>query len=37
VPKKTVEQNMIAFNLGRKNAYDTLCAKVECKPTSLPQ
>jgi indolepyruvate ferredoxin oxidoreductase beta subunit len=31
VPKKTIEQNLKAFNLGKKNAYDSLCTLVPCK------
>ncbi|MCW3998231.1 MAG: indolepyruvate oxidoreductase subunit beta [Candidatus Bathyarchaeota archaeon] len=31
VPKKTVEMNLKAFDLGRKNAYDSLCKKVACR------
>jgi indolepyruvate ferredoxin oxidoreductase beta subunit len=31
VPKKTVEQNLKAFELGRKNAYDSLCTLVPCR------
>ena len=31
VPKKTVEMNLKAFELGRKNAYDSLCKKVACR------
>jgi indolepyruvate ferredoxin oxidoreductase beta subunit len=31
VPKKTVEMNLKAFDLGRKNAYDSLCTKVACR------
>ncbi len=31
VPKKTVEVNLKAFELGRKNAYDSLCAQVACR------
>jgi indolepyruvate ferredoxin oxidoreductase beta subunit len=30
-PKKTIEQNLKAFDLGRKNAYDSLCTLVACK------
>ena len=33
VPKKTIEQNLKAFDLGKKNAYDSLCALVPCKYT----
>lgn len=31
VPKKTIEQNLKAFDLGKKNAHDSLCALVPCK------
>ena len=31
VPKKTVEVNLKAFELGRKNAYDSLCNQVACR------
>jgi len=31
VPKKTVEVNLEAFELGRKNAYDSLCNQVACR------
>ncbi len=31
VPKKTVEQNLNAFKLGKKNAYKELCSRIECK------
>jgi indolepyruvate ferredoxin oxidoreductase beta subunit len=31
VPKKTVEMNLKAFDLGRENAYVSLCTKVACK------
>ena len=31
VPKKTVEMNLKAFELGRKNAYNSLCTKVACR------
>ena len=34
VPKKTVEQNLKAFNLGKKSAHDSLCTLVPCR--SLP-
>jgi indolepyruvate ferredoxin oxidoreductase beta subunit len=33
VPKKTVEQNLKAFGLGRKSAHDSLCTLVPCKYT----
>ena len=32
VPKKTIDQNLNAFRLGKQNAYRELCARVECKP-----
>ncbi len=31
VPKKTIEQNIAAFNLGKKAAYQNLCNNIECK------
>lgn len=31
VPKKTIEQNLKAFDLGKKNAHDSLCTLVPCK------
>jgi indolepyruvate ferredoxin oxidoreductase beta subunit len=31
VPKKTVEQNLKAFEFGKKNAYGSLCALVPCR------
>ena len=31
VPKKTVEQNLKAFELGKKSAHDALCTLVKCK------
>lgn len=31
VPKKAIEQNLKAFELGKKNAYDNLCKMVECR------
>jgi len=31
VPKKTVEMNLKAFELGRKKAYDSLCTQVACR------
>lgn len=31
VPKKTVEMNLKAFDLGRQYAYDSLCTKVACR------
>jgi len=31
VPPKTVEQNLKAFDLGKENAYNSLCTLVPCK------
>ncbi len=31
VPKKTVEQNLKAFDLGKKSAPGSLCALVSCR------
>lgn len=31
VPKKTVGMNLKAFDLGRQNAYNSLCSKVPCR------
>jgi indolepyruvate ferredoxin oxidoreductase beta subunit len=31
VPKKTIEQNLKAFELGKKSAYDSLCKLVACR------
>lgn len=31
VPKKTIEQNLKAFDLGKENAYSALCTLVPCK------
>jgi len=31
VPKKTVEQNLMAFDLGKKTAFDSLCNLVPCR------
>jgi indolepyruvate ferredoxin oxidoreductase beta subunit len=31
VPKKTIDQNMKAFDLGKKSAYDMLCKLVACR------
>ena len=31
VPKKTIEQNLGAFELGKKTAYEGLCNTVECR------
>ena len=33
VPQKTVEQNLKAFDLGKKSARDSLCTLVQCKNT----
>lgn len=32
VPKKTVEQNLKAFDLGKKTAHGSLCTLVQCRP-----
>jgi indolepyruvate ferredoxin oxidoreductase beta subunit len=32
VPKKTVEQNLKAFDLGKKSAHCSLCTLVPCRP-----
>ena len=32
VPKKTIEQNLKAFDLGKNSARQSLCALVACKP-----
>ena len=32
VPKKTVEQNLKAFDLGKENAHESLCTLVPCRP-----
>jgi len=32
VPKKTVEQNLKAFDLGKKSAHGSLCTLVPCRP-----
>jgi indolepyruvate ferredoxin oxidoreductase beta subunit len=32
VPRKTIEQNLKAFMLGKQNAYHELCTRAECKP-----
>jgi indolepyruvate ferredoxin oxidoreductase, beta subunit len=32
VPKKTIEQNLKAFDLGKKNAHGSLCTLVPCRP-----
>ena len=32
VPKKTIEQNLKAFDLGKENAYNSLCTLVPCRP-----
>ncbi len=31
VPKKTIEQNLRAFNLGKRSAHDSLCTLVPCR------
>jgi indolepyruvate ferredoxin oxidoreductase beta subunit len=31
VPKKTVEQNLKAFDLGKNSAHDSLCTLVSCR------
>jgi indolepyruvate ferredoxin oxidoreductase beta subunit len=31
VPKKTIEQNLKAFGLGKENAYNSLCTLVPCR------
>jgi indolepyruvate ferredoxin oxidoreductase beta subunit len=31
VPKKTVQQNLKAFDLGKRSAHDSLCKLVECR------
>ncbi len=31
VPKKTIEQNLRAFDLGKENAYNSLCTLVPCR------
>jgi len=31
VPKKTIEQNLMAFGLGKKTAFDLLCNLVSCR------
>jgi indolepyruvate ferredoxin oxidoreductase beta subunit len=31
VPKKTIEQNLKAFKLGKENAYNSLCTLVPCR------
>lgn len=31
VPKKTIEHNLKAFDLGKKNAYGSLCTLVACR------
>jgi len=33
VPSKTVEQNLKAFDLGKKSAFDSLCTLVPCRRT----
>ncbi|MCW4053916.1 MAG: indolepyruvate oxidoreductase subunit beta [Candidatus Bathyarchaeota archaeon] len=32
VPKKTIEQNLKAFDLGKKSAHSSLCTLVPCRP-----
>ena len=32
VPKKTVDQNLKAFALGKQSAHDSLCTLVPCRP-----
>jgi len=32
VPKKAVEQNLTAFDLGKKSAHGSLCTLVPCRP-----
>lgn len=34
VPKKTIEQNLKAFDLGKKSAHGSLCTLVPCRPLS---
>ena len=34
VPKKTIEQNLKAFDLGKKSAFDALCTMVPCRKTN---
>ncbi len=34
VPAKTVNQNLKAFDLGKKSAFESLCTLVECRPVS---
>ncbi|MCJ7762042.1 indolepyruvate oxidoreductase subunit beta [Candidatus Bathyarchaeota archaeon] len=31
VPQKTIEQNLKAFDLGKENAYNSLCTLVPCR------
>jgi indolepyruvate ferredoxin oxidoreductase beta subunit len=31
VPRKTLEQNLMAFDLGKKTAFDSLCNLVPCR------
>jgi Pyruvate/2-oxoacid:ferredoxin oxidoreductase gamma subunit len=33
VPKKTIEQNLMAFDLGKKTAFNSLCNLVPCRHT----
>jgi len=32
VPKKTVDQNLKAFDLGKESAHGSLCTLVPCRP-----
>ena len=32
VPKRTIEQNLKAFSLGKRSAHDSLCTLVPCRP-----
>jgi indolepyruvate ferredoxin oxidoreductase beta subunit len=32
VPKKTIKQNLKAFDLGKQNAHNSLCNLVPCRP-----
>jgi Pyruvate/2-oxoacid:ferredoxin oxidoreductase gamma subunit len=31
VPKKTIDQNLKAFDSGKKRAHDLLCALAQCR------
>jgi indolepyruvate ferredoxin oxidoreductase beta subunit len=31
VPRKTIEQNLMAFDLGKKSAFDSLCNLIPCR------